>query len=74
MEYRKWVRLPFCNKENKQLKDDPNRSLTLALPYIVAAIEEKTLYVFGACNILSIPIGTSLLSATVIKAIPLTVT
>ncbi|KAK9318888.1 hypothetical protein V1517DRAFT_342241, partial [Lipomyces orientalis] len=31
-------------------------SLTLALPYIVSAINEKTLYVFGACNVLSIPI------------------
>ncbi|KAK9354065.1 general substrate transporter [Lipomyces doorenjongii] len=33
-----------------------NGSLTLALPYIVSAIDEKTLYVFGACNVLSIPI------------------
>jgi hypothetical protein len=33
------------------------RSLTLALPYIVNAIGEKTLYVFGVCNIISIPIG-----------------
>lgn len=37
------------------LKDD--RSLTLALPYIVAAINEKTMYVFAACNVISIPIG-----------------
>ncbi|KAH8429901.1 uncharacterized protein LDX57_007573 [Aspergillus melleus] len=33
-----------------------NRSLTLALPYIFGAIGENTLHVFGAVNILSIPI------------------
>ncbi|KAK5709343.1 hypothetical protein LTR17_019856 [Elasticomyces elasticus] len=31
-------------------------SLTLVLPYIVSAINEKLLYIFGACNIISIPI------------------
>lgn len=34
-----------------------NGSLTLALPYIVSAINEKTLYIFGAVNIIAIPIG-----------------
>lgn len=34
-----------------------NRSLTLALPYVFAAIGENTLHVFGVVNILSIPIG-----------------
>ena len=33
------------------------RSLTLALPYIFDAIGEGTLYVFGAVNTISIPIG-----------------
>ncbi|KAF2164806.1 hypothetical protein M409DRAFT_24711 [Zasmidium cellare ATCC 36951] len=33
-----------------------NGTLTLALPYIVAAINEKLLYIFGAVNIVSIPI------------------
>lgn len=32
-------------------------TLTLTLPYIVEAINEKLLYIFGACNALSIPIG-----------------
>ncbi|EKG15487.1 General substrate transporter [Macrophomina phaseolina MS6] len=30
-------------------------SLTLALPYLVSAINEKTMSVFGACNVISIP-------------------
>lgn len=34
-------------------------TLTLTLPYIVEAINEKLLYIFGACNALSIPIGMS---------------
>lgn len=33
------------------------RSLTLVLPYIFAAIGENTLHVFGAVNLISIPIG-----------------
>lgn len=33
------------------------RSLTLALPYLFEAIGENTLHVFGAVNIISIPIG-----------------
>ncbi|CAG8407464.1 unnamed protein product [Penicillium salamii] len=33
-----------------------NGSLTLALPYVFAAIGENTLHVFGAVNLLSIPI------------------
>ncbi|KAE9993632.1 hypothetical protein EG327_004153 [Venturia inaequalis] len=33
-----------------------NGSLTLALPYIVSAINEKTLYIFGAVNIIAVPI------------------
>ncbi|KAI9926579.1 hypothetical protein MW887_004347 [Aspergillus wentii] len=33
-----------------------NGSLTLALPYIFSAIGEGTLYVFGAVNLISIPI------------------
>lgn len=31
-------------------------TLTLVLPYIVNAINEKLLYIFGACNVISIPI------------------
>ena len=37
------------------------RTLTLVLPYVVSAINEKLLYIFGACNIISIPIGEDLL-------------
>ncbi|KIW06995.1 uncharacterized protein PV09_02651 [Verruconis gallopava] len=33
-----------------------NGTLTLVLPYIVGAVNEKTLYVFGAVNIIAIPI------------------
>ncbi|KAF1987132.1 general substrate transporter [Aulographum hederae CBS 113979] len=33
-----------------------NGTLTLVLPYIVEAINEKTLYIFGAVNIIAIPI------------------
>jgi hypothetical protein len=33
------------------------RSLTLALPYIFGAIGENTLHIFGAVNLISIPIG-----------------
>ncbi|KUJ07912.1 general substrate transporter [Mollisia scopiformis] len=32
-----------------------NGTLTLVLPYIVSAINEKLLYIFGACNLISIP-------------------
>lgn len=32
-------------------------TLTLVLPYIVEAINEKLLYIFGAVNVISIPIG-----------------
>lgn len=35
------------------------RSLTLALPYVFGAIGENTLHVFGAVNLISIPIGKS---------------
>ena len=38
------------------------RSLTLVLPYIVEAINEKLLYIFGACNAITIPIGEYCLS------------
>jgi len=34
-----------------------DRSLTLALPYIFGAIGENTLHIFGAVNLLSIPIS-----------------
>lgn len=34
-----------------------SRSLTLALPYVFDALGEKTMYVFGAVNVVSIPIG-----------------
>ncbi|KAJ5602095.1 hypothetical protein N7510_011629 [Penicillium lagena] len=34
-----------------------NGSLTLALPYIFGSIGENTLHVFGAVNLISIPIG-----------------
>lgn len=34
-------------------------TLTLLLPYIVSAINEKMMYIFGAVNVLSIPIGKS---------------
>lgn len=33
------------------------RSLTLAMPYIIGSIGEKAMYVFGACNVIAIPIG-----------------
>ncbi|KAK7757798.1 hypothetical protein SLS62_000176 [Diatrype stigma] len=33
-----------------------NGTLTLVLPYIVGAINEKTMYIFGIVNVLSIPI------------------
>lgn len=33
------------------------RSLTLALPYVFSAIGANTMYVFGAVNLISIPIG-----------------
>ncbi|KAL4879009.1 major facilitator superfamily domain-containing protein [Aspergillus karnatakaensis] len=33
-----------------------NGSLTLALPYVFDALGEKTMYVFGAVNVISIPI------------------
>lgn len=33
-------------------------TLTLLLPYIVSAINEKMMYIFGVVNVLSIPIGT----------------
>ncbi|CAK7202174.1 hypothetical protein SEUCBS139899_004894 [Sporothrix eucalyptigena] len=33
-----------------------NGTLTLVLPYIVAAINEKIMYIFGAVNVLSIPV------------------
>lgn len=33
------------------------RTLTLLLPYIVSAINEKMMYIFGTVNIISIPIG-----------------
>ncbi|KAI1292934.1 general substrate transporter [Xylaria venustula] len=33
-----------------------NGTLTLALPYIIGSISEKTFYIFGAVNIISIPI------------------
>ncbi|OTB05350.1 hypothetical protein M426DRAFT_260847 [Hypoxylon sp. CI-4A] len=33
-----------------------NGTLTLVLPYIVAALDEKVMYIFGVVNILSIPI------------------
>ncbi|KAK7398611.1 hypothetical protein QQX98_012020 [Neonectria punicea] len=33
-----------------------NGTLTLLLPYIVSAINEKMMYIFGAVNVLSIPI------------------
>jgi hypothetical protein len=33
------------------------RTLTLVLPYIVEAINEKVMYIFGIVNIISIPIG-----------------
>ncbi|KAH7048432.1 putative sugar transporter STL1 [Macrophomina phaseolina] len=36
-----------------------SRSLTLALPYLVSAINEKTMSVFGACNVISIPSRTT---------------
>lgn len=39
---------------------DAARSLTLALPYIFGSIGESTMYVFGAVNVISIPIGTSI--------------
>lgn len=39
-----------------------NRTLTLALPYIVAAINENMLHIFGACNILCIPVGKCIIS------------
>ncbi|EMR70679.1 putative mfs monosaccharide protein [Eutypa lata UCREL1] len=34
-----------------------NGTLTLVLPYIVGAINEKTMYIFGIVNVVSIPIG-----------------
>lgn len=34
----------------------------MTLPYIVAAINEKLLYIFGACNAISIPIGKKALA------------
>ncbi|KAG6356112.1 hypothetical protein INS49_015497 [Diaporthe citri] len=34
-----------------------NGTLTLVLPYIVSAISEKMMYIFGAVNIISIPIA-----------------
>ncbi|KAK0621090.1 Sugar transporter STL1 [Lasiodiplodia hormozganensis] len=33
-----------------------NGSLTLAMPYIIGSIGEKAMYVFGACNVIAIPI------------------
>ena len=33
-------------------------TLTLVLPYVVSAINEKMMYIFAAVNVLSIPIGT----------------
>lgn len=42
----------------RKATDSMPRTLTLTLPYIVEAINEKLLYIFGACNALSIPIGT----------------
>ncbi|KAF9630652.1 hypothetical protein BFW01_g1214 [Lasiodiplodia theobromae] len=33
-----------------------NGSLTLAMPYIIGSIGEKAMYVFGACNVVTIPI------------------
>ncbi|KAK5681968.1 hypothetical protein LTS10_006503 [Elasticomyces elasticus] len=44
--------LYLCEKLTIRLRG----SLTLVLPYIVSAINEKLLYIFGACNIISIPI------------------
>ena len=33
------------------------RTLTLVLPYVVSAINEKMMYIFAVINIISIPIG-----------------
>lgn len=32
-------------------------ALTLALPYIVGAVNEKIMYIFGVVNVISIPVG-----------------
>ncbi|KAH0344599.1 general substrate transporter, partial [Aureobasidium melanogenum] len=34
-----------------------NGTLTVGLPYMISAIDEKVLYIFGACNVMSIPIS-----------------
>jgi hypothetical protein len=42
--------------EHADADETDSRTLTLTLPYIVSAINEKLLYIFGACNAISIPI------------------
>ncbi|KAJ5087464.1 hypothetical protein N7456_011080 [Penicillium angulare] len=49
-------RLGCCGLECWKRSNLRIRSLTLALPYIFAAIGENTLHVFGAVNLISIPI------------------
>jgi hypothetical protein len=43
-------------QEHADANENFSRTLTLTLPYIVSAINEKLLYIFGACNAISIPI------------------
>jgi hypothetical protein len=39
------------------MANDLGSTLTLVLPYIVSAINEKMMYIFAAVNVISIPIG-----------------
>lgn len=45
-----YITLVFCGSQFL-------RTLTLLLPYIVSAINEKMMYIFAVVNVLSIPIG-----------------
>lgn len=55
MEHWKWVRRG--DEELSETLLTIHSTLTLLLPYIVSAINEKMMYIFAAVNVLSIPIG-----------------
>ena len=52
-----WVRPSSSFFSSSKFAKTLNRSLTLLLPEMVKGINEKMLYVFGAVNIITIPIS-----------------
>lgn len=64
LEFRERVCIPDFDKPHV----NSFRSLTLALPYVFDALGEKTMHIFGAVNIISIPIGELTLGVLVYQA------